>query len=94
MDSPKGRKGTKMNWTVRFKNRAWLASFIALIVSFVYQVLAMLDVAPSVTQDAVMQTINIVLMLLSALGVLIDPTTSGITDSARAMGYAEPNPEK
>jgi phi LC3 family holin len=83
-----------MNWTVRFKNRVWLASFIALIVSFVYQVLAMLDVAPGVTQDAVMQTINIVLMLLSALGVLIDPTTSGVTDSARAMEYTEPNGEK
>jgi phi LC3 family holin len=83
-----------MNWTVRFKNRVWLASFIALIVSFVYQVLAMLDVAPGVTQDAVMQTINIVLMLLSALGVLIDATTSGVTDSARAMEYTEPNGEK
>lgn len=83
-----------MNWTVRFKNRVWLASFIALIVSFVYQVLAMLDVAPGVTQDAVMQTVNIVLMLLSALGVLIDPTTTGITDSARAMGYTEPNGDK
>jgi phi LC3 family holin len=83
-----------MNWTVRFKNRVWLASFIALIVSFVYQVLAMLDVAPGVTQDAVMQTINIVLMLLSALGVLIDPTTTGITDSRRAMSYTKPNGEK
>lgn len=83
-----------MNWTVRFKNRVWLAAFIALIVSFVYQVLSMLDVAPGVTQDAVMQTVNIVLMLLSALGVLIDPTTTGITDSARAMQYTEPNGEK
>lgn len=83
-----------MNWKVRFKNKTWLASFIALIVSFVYQVLAMLDIAPAVTQDAVMQTVNIVLMLLSALGVLIDPTTTGVTDSARAMTYTEPNPEK
>lgn len=83
-----------MNWKVRFKNRVWLASFIALIVSFVYQVLSMLDVAPGVTQDAVMQTVNIVLMLLSMLGVLIDPTTTGITDSRRAMSYTKPNGEK
>ena len=83
-----------MNWTVRFKNRVWLASFVALIVSFVYQVLSMLGVAPGVTQDAVMQTVNIVLMLLSALGVLIDPTTTGITDSARALQYTEPNSDK
>ena len=83
-----------MNWKVRFKNKTWLAAFIALSVSFVYQMLGMLDIAPAVTQDAVMQTVNIVLMLLSALGVLIDPTTTGITDSARAMGYTEPNGEK
>ena len=83
-----------MNWKVRFKNKTWLAAFIALLVSFAYQVLALFEVAPQVTQDAVMQTVNIVLMLLSALGVLIDPTTTGITDSARAMGYTEPNGEK
>ena len=83
-----------MNWKVRFKNKTWLAAFIALLVSFAYQVLALFEVAPAVTQDAVMQTVNIVLMLLSALGVLIDPTTTGITDSARAMSYTEPNPEK
>ena len=83
-----------MNWTVRFKNKTWLAAFIALLVSFAYQVLALFEVAPAVTQDAVMQTVNIVLMLLSALGVLIDPTTTGITDSARAMGYTKPNGDK
>ena len=83
-----------MNWTVRFKNKTWLAAFIALLVSFAYQVLALFEVAPAVTQDAVMQTVNIVLMLLSALGVLIDPTTTGITDSARAKTYTEPNSDK
>lgn len=87
-------KGDKMNWTVRFKNRVWLASFVALIVSFVYQALALFDIAPAITQDAVMQSVNLVLMMLSALGVLIDPTTAGVTDSARAMLYDEPNPDK
>lgn len=84
----------KMNWTVRFKNRVWLASFVALIVSFAYQMLALFDIAPAIAQDAVMQSVNLVLMMLSALGVLIDPTTTGITDSARAMGYTEPNGDK
>ena len=49
--------------------------------------------APGDTQDAVMQSVNLVLMMLSALGVLIDPTTAGgSTDSARALQYTEPNP--
>lgn len=83
-----------MNWKVRFKNKTWLAAFIALIISFVYQVLAMFDIAPVITQDSVIQAANLVLMMLSAMGVLIDPTTTGITDSRRAMSYTEPNGEK
>lgn len=83
-----------MNWTVRFKNRVWLASFLALIVSFVYQMMGLLDIAPGVTQDTVMQAVNIVLMMLSALGVIIDPTTEGVTDSARARLYDEPCRDK
>ena len=83
-----------MNWKVRFKNKTWLAAFIALIISFVYQVLAMFDIAPMITQDSVIQAANLVLMMLSAMGVLIDPTTTGITDSRRAMSYTKPNGEK
>ncbi|MEA5152296.1 MAG: phage holin [Oscillospiraceae bacterium] len=83
-----------MNWKVRFKNKTWLTAFVALIISFVYQVLAMFDIAPVITQDSVIQAANLVLMMLSAMGVLIDPTTMGITDSRRAMSYTEPNGEK
>ena len=83
-----------MNWKVRFKNKTWLTAFVALIISFVYQVLAMFDIAPVITQDSVIQAANLVLMMLSAMGVLIDPTTTGITDSRRAMSYTKPNGEK
>jgi phi LC3 family holin len=83
-----------MNWKVRFKNKVWLAAFLALIVSFVYQVLGMFDIAPTITQDTVIQAINVMLTLLAGLGVLVDPTTTGITDSRRAMSYTKPNGEK
>ena len=83
-----------MNWKVRFKNKTWLTAFVALIISFVYQVLAMFDIAPVITQDSVIQAANLVLMMLSAMGVLIDPTTTGIADSRRAMSYTKPNGEK
>lgn len=83
-----------MNWKVRFKNKTWLAAFVALVVSFGYQLLAMFDVVPPVTEGTVMQAVNIILMVLTGMGVLIDPTTTGITDSARAMLYDEPNGEK
>lgn len=80
----------KINWAVRLKNKVWLASVLALIVAFVFDILAMLDVAPAVTQDSVMQSVNALLTLLSALGVIIDPTTQGVQDSERAMTYTAP----
>ena len=80
----------KLNWKVRRRNKTWLASLLAMVVTFVYNLLAMLEIAPAVTEDWVMGIISTVLTLLTALGVLIDPTTQGVQDSERAMLYVEP----
>ena len=80
----------KLNWKVRFKNKVWLGSFLSLIVGFVYSMLALFDVFPEVTQSLVLQLLNQVLTFLGLIGVILDPTTAGIGDSDRAMGYTEP----
>ena len=80
----------KINWKVRFKNKVWLTSFITLIVSFVYNILQMLDITPAFAQNNVMEIINQFLMLLGLMGVVVDPTTQGIGDSLRALSYEEP----
>ena len=80
----------KINWKVRFKNKTWLSMFISLIVGFVFNLLKMFDVVPVVTENTVMGIIGQVLTLLGLLGVIVDPTTAGIEDSNRAMGYDEP----
>ena len=80
----------RINWKVRFKNRVWLGSFLSLIVGFVYSMLALFDVFPEVTQSLVLQLLNQVLTFLGLIGVIVDPTTAGIGDSERAMGYEEP----
>ena len=80
----------KVNWKVRFKNKIWLGSFLSLIVGFVYSMLALFDVFPEVTQSLVLQLMNQVLTFLGLIGVIVDPTTAGIGDSDRAMGYIEP----
>lgn len=79
-----------INWTVRLKNKTWLASALALIVTFVYDLLAMLDVVPPVGEERVLDLINTVLMLLGMLGVVTDPTTRGMGDSVQALTYTEP----
>lgn len=80
----------KINWKVRFKNKVWLASFLTLIISFVYNILQMLDVTPAFAQNQVTEIVNQVLMLLGLMGVVVDPTTAGVGDSLRALSYDEP----
>ena len=80
----------KINWKVRFKNKIWLGSFLSLIVSFVYSMLGLFDVFPAVTRNNVIEILNQILTFLGLIGVLVDPTTAGISDSERAMGYEEP----
>lgn len=80
----------KINWKVRFKNRVWLGMFLSLIIGFVFNMLAMFDIYPSVTKNQVTEIITQILTFLGLIGVLVDPTTAGIEDSNRAMGYDEP----
>jgi len=80
----------KINWKVRFKNKVWLSTFLSLIIGFVYNVLALFDVFPAITQHAVTQIVGEVLTFLGLIGVLVDPTTEGLNDSTRAMSYEEP----
>ena len=80
----------KINWKVRFKNKVWLGSFCSLVIGFVYSMLALFDVFPEVTQSLVLQLMNQVLTFLGLIGVIVDPTTAGLSDSERALGYEEP----
>lgn len=77
----------KINWKVRLRNRVWLTTLLATVVAFVFDVLALMDVAPALTEATVMQAVTAPLTLLTALGVIIDPTTPGTEDSDRAMEY-------
>ena len=77
----------KINWKVRLRNRVWLTTLLATVVAFVFDVLALLDIVPALTEATVMQAVTALLTLLTALGVIIDPTTPGTEDSDRAMEY-------
>ena len=80
----------KINWKVRFKNRVWLSMFLSLIIGFVFNILKLFDVVPVVTENTILNAVNQVLTFLGLIGVMVDPTTAGLDDSARAMSYEEP----
>lgn len=81
----------KINLKVRFKNPVFWLTVIPAIITFVYTVLGALDVVPAISQDVIVNIVTALISALTTIGVLIDPTTKGVGDSKRALGYDEPS---
>ena len=79
-----------INWKVRFQNKTFLTGLISLVVVFIYDLLQLLEIAPVVTQSAVMQVAEGILTILGMVGVITDPTTAGLSDSRQALTYDAP----
>lgn len=81
-----------INWNVRMKNKQfWLSVIpaIALVVQAVAAVFGFtLDFSTLVGK--LLAVVDAVFALLVILGIVVDPTTAGVSDSVRAMGYDEP----
>lgn len=82
----------KINWVVRIKNKAfWLAIIPALLL--LIQVVAAvfgftLDMGD--LGNKLIAVVNAVFAVLAILGVVNDPTTASLNDSANAMTYTKP----
>ena len=81
-----------INWKVRLKNvNFWLTAIPALLL--VLQTLAALfgwQLELGALQEKLLEAVNALFALLAVLGVVNDPTTAGLKDSARALGYRKP----
>ena len=77
----------KINIKERLKNKVFLLAAIALIVSFVYQLLGMFGVVPRISEDEIVGLVTMAVNILAFFGVLVDPTTAGMSDSERALTY-------
>lgn len=80
----------KINWKLRFQNKAILTAILLGIISIVYKICAAKGIIPAITESEVVQIIEMIIDVLVLLGVVIDPTTSGISDSEQALTYATP----
>lgn len=81
-----------INWKVRIKNKAFWIAVIPAILLIVQPVLAMFGVEFDVAgvQESLLNLVNAVFGVLVALGVVVDYTTTGVSDSARALTYQSP----
>lgn len=73
----------KINWKLRFKNKATLAAIAATVILLAQQLGFELP-------DNVSDVVNTALTLLVLLGVVSDPTTAGLSDSEQALDYTDP----
>ena len=86
----------KINWIVRIKNPWFWVSLGGVI-------LTAMGVSPDMftSWGAVLDALKALVMnpyllgcvILAVLGVFIDPTTKGVSDSTQAMTYTEPKAE-
>lgn len=82
-----------INWKLRIMNKATLISLISLVVAFIYSLLGLFNIVPPIGQSEIQQVLVMIVELLAALGVVVDPTTQGVSDSEQALGYQEPRPD-
>ena len=72
-----------INWKLRFQNKATLLAIASTVILLAQQLGLKLP-------DNIADIVNTFLTLLVLLGVINDPTTEGIGDSTKALGYTEP----
>ena len=85
----------KINWKVRLQHKSFLVALFAALLLLAQQVARALgyDLPEAVGEQAT-AIFNSVLGILVLLGVVVDPTTSAVSDSQKAMQYAKPKEDE
>jgi len=81
-----------INWIVRIKNKNFWIAIIPAVLLLIQVVAAVFGFSLDLGDlgNKLLAVVNAVFMVLSILGVVVDPTTAGIADSTQAMTYSEP----
>lgn len=85
-----------INWLVRVKNKAFWVALIPAVLLLIQVVAAVFGLTIDLGDlgNKLLDVVNAVFMILAILGVVTDPTTAGITDSAQALEYTEPKKDE
>ena len=81
-----------INWTVRIKNKNFWLAVIPAVLLLIQAVAAVFGYTLDLGDigNKLIAVVNAVFGVLVVLGVVVDPTTAGISDSYRAMNYKKP----
>lgn len=81
-----------INWKVRFSNKQFWLSFIPAVLLLVQVVAAVFGYTLELGDlgNRLLSVVNALFAVLALLGIVNDPTTSGVSDSDQAMAYDKP----
>ena len=81
-----------INWKIRLMNEQFWLSLIPALALTAQAIAAVFgwEIDLTTAVGKLLTVINTVFALLVVLGIVVDPTTEGIGDSDRALGYDEP----
>ena len=83
----------KLNIPNRFKNKATLTGLIATGALLANQICMLFGVDYSAQIEQLVNISGTVLLVLSGLGVIVDPNSKGVKDSGMAMELTKPRDE-
>ena len=81
-----------INWKVRVKSKAFWVAIIPAVLLLAQVVAAVFGYTLDLGDlgNRLLAVVNAVFAVLAILGVVVDPTTEGVSDSARALTYTRP----
>lgn len=82
----------RINWLVRFKNKAFWVALIPAVLILAQSILQIIGIEFDYSELSMRLTgiVEALFVVLAILGIVADPTTEGIGDSIQALGYEEP----
>lgn len=82
----------KINWLVRIKNEWFWLTIIPMFMLLIQAVAALFGYTLDLTElgDRILDIVNIIFGILATLGIVVDNTTKGVSDSEQALTYTEP----
>ena len=85
-----------INWTVRFRNKSFWLSLIPAVLLLVQVVAAVFGYTLDLGDlgNKLLAVVNALFAVLTILGIVTDPTTKGVSDSAQALTYEKPKDDK
>lgn len=81
-----------INWKVRIKNKNFWLAIIPAVLILIQAVAALFGFTIDLGDigNQLIAIVNAVFVVLAIMGIVTDPTTAGVGDSAQAMTYSEP----